>query len=104
MYTEQCHSTKQTVSLHHRVGDCLKSFGPCGLVKRGRCSKEGGQQGRWGVEDQRQRENGKYGGAGAAERIHYIICVPSSVFLPIRCLISLTLMQPQLSLLLLNSG
>lgn len=42
--------------------------------------------------------------ARAAERTHDIICVPSSVFLPIGCLISLTLMQQRLSLLLLNSG
>lgn len=58
----------------------------------------------WGEEDRRRIGNGKDGGAGAAERIHYIICVPSSVSLPIRRLISVTLMQPQLSLLLLNSG
>lgn len=54
--------------------------------------------------DHRQIGNSKDGGARLSERIHYIICVPSSVFLPIQRLISVTLMQPQLSPLLLNSG
>ncbi len=71
---------------------------------KGEQAGRGGREGRRDEEDQRQIGNGKDGGARAAARIHYIICVPSSIFLPIRCLISLTLMQLQLSLLLLNSG
>lgn len=41
--------------------------------------------------------NGKDGGEGAAERIHYIICVPLFCLSSYGRLISLTLMQPQLS-------
>lgn len=94
-YTNKLHYTKPTLSV---------SIRECGRQSEEFCSpwtaekREMERVGGWsGDENQWQIGNGKDGGASAMERVHYIICVPSSVFLPIRCLISVTLVQPQLT-------
>lgn len=57
------------------VGDSLKSFVPRGPPEReGGDAREGGWVGQEGSEED-QRRRGR-GGKRAAERIHYIICVP----------------------------
>lgn len=95
-HTNKCHSPKQTLSVSIRgSGRRPEEFSSL-RTKRGRRRvsrlREGGRE-----EDRRRMGNGKDGGEGAAERIHYIICVPLFCLSSYGRLISLTLMQPQLS-------